>query len=657
MAEEPIEPGFDDTELDATIPDTPRVRLITIAIGCVITAIPLAWAIDFTLILGFEFFREQALAVVLGLAFAIIFLKHPASGGSSRTGPVPWYDMVLAVLGLGASLYLAYRYQELVNDFYFLRDESFAISVIIIPLIVEGLRRTAGWSLVGVLSVFLAYGFVGHLMPGKLEGKKQAANSLIAYLGVDNVALMGLPMVIVCMVVVLFIFMGRLLVVSGASNWFTDLAAALMGRSRGGSAKIAVVASGLFGSISGSAVSNVASTGVITIPLMRRAGYSAASAGAIEAVASTGGQIMPPIMGAAAFLMAELLEVTYAEVILAAVIPAILYYIAVFIQADLEAARLNIAPLPEDRIPPLLRVLKEGWFFTIPFIVLIVTLFSLNFPPEKAAFYAAVSIPIVSVIFGYKGYRMTPRELGVAIAESGRASVDIIMIGAMAGLIIGILEVTGLGFALTLVLTEIGKDSLFLLLVITAGVSILLGMGMPTSAIYFLLAVMVAQPLIQLGLDPMAAHLFVLYFGLMSMITPPVAIAAFTAAKLAGAPPMKTAMTAVRLGWVAYVMPFVFVLSPALIMRGTVIEVTVAVIAAVFGIWLGSAGMLGYFTKRLGPMMRALFLASGLALLFPIDIVDNGFVIRIAGALLGAVLIGRELMHKRRAAASASPAE
>ena len=631
--------------------------MITIAIGCAITAIPLAWAIDLTLLLGFEFFREQALAVVLGLAFGGIFLRFPASGGSSRTGPVPWYDLILAILGIGASFYLAYRYQELVNDFYYLRQEAFAISIIIIPLIVEGLRRTAGWSLVGVLSIFLLYSFIGHWVPGKLQGKQQAPDSLIAYLGVDNVALMGLPMVIVCMVVVLFIFMGRLLVVSGASNWFTDLAAALMGRSRGGAAKIAIVASGLFGSISGSAVSNVASTGVITIPLMRRAGYGAASAGAIEAVASTGGQIMPPIMGAAAFLMAELLEVAYVEVILAALIPAILYYIAVFIQADLEAARLGIDPVPEDRIPPLLRVLKEGWFFTIPFIVLILALFSFNMPPEGAAFYAAISIPIVSVIFGYKGQRMTVRELATAIAEAGRSSVDIIMIGAMAGLIIGVLEVTGLGFALTLVLTEIGKDSLLLLLLITAGVSILLGMGMPTSAIYFLLAVMVAPPLIKLGLDPMAAHLFVLYYGLMSMITPPVAIAAFTGAKIAGAPPMLTAMTAVRLGWVAYVMPFVFVMSPALIMRGSFLEVAIAFIAAFFGIWLGSAGLLGYFTKRLNPAVRALFFACGIALLFPIDIVDGGIVIRLAGAALGAVLIGREIIDKRRAAASTSAAE
>ena len=638
-------------------PEIPWVRILTIGLGAVITSIPLMWAIDFTLILGFEFFREQALAVILGLAFAIIFLRIPMLAGRPRPR-VPWYDLICAAVGFAACIYLAIRYQELVYDFYFHRTEAFAISIFIIPLVFEALRRTSGLSLVAVLSVFFVYAFLGHLVPGKLQGKEKHFEALFAYLGVDNVALFGLPMVIVSMVVVLFIFMGRLLLTSGASNWFTDLAAALMGRSRGGAAKIAVAASALFGSISGSAVSNVASTGVITIPLMRQGGYSAASAGAIEAVASTGGQIMPPIMGAAAFLMAELLEISYGEVILAAIIPALLYYIAVFVQADLEAARAGIAPLPEDKIPPLIRVLKEGWFFTVPFIVLIVALFSLNMPPEGAAFYAAVSIPIVSWLFGYKGKRMTLGELWNSICEAGRSSVDIIIIGAMAGLIIGILETTGLGFGLTLVLTEIGENSLFLLLVLTAGVSIMLGMGMPTSAIYFLLAVMVAPPLIKLGLEPLAAHLFVLYYGLMSMITPPVAIAAFTAAKLANAPPMQTAMTAVRLGWVAYVMPFVFVISPNLIMMGDPLDIVVAFVAAVLGVWIASAGMMGYLLRPIPGAVRPVYLVAGLSLLVPTELFDGAVAFRIGGAIVALLLLAHEFwVRKRSRVESASPAE
>ena len=284
-----------------------------------------------------------------------------------------------------------------------------------------------------MFSFFLAYAFVGHLMPGMLKGVEQNNVRLIAELGVTNVALLGLPLKIIVLTVVLFIWMGQLLLHTGASEWFTDFAAAVMGRSRGGSAKIAVVASGLFGSISGSAVSNVASTGVITIPLMRQAGYDAKSAGAIEAVASTGGQIMPPIMGAAAFLMAELLELEYTEIILAALLPSVLYYLAVFVQVDLEAAKNGIAPLPKDRIPPILRVAKEGWFFTLPYVVLIYTLFWMNMPPQQSAFWAAVTVAVVSLVFAYKKHRITPAQLWDSIAGCGRAAADIVVIGRDGG--------------------------------------------------------------------------------------------------------------------------------------------------------------------------------------------------------------------------------
>jgi len=485
-------------------------------------------------------------------------------------------------------------------------------------------------------------------MPGMLKGLEQNNVRLIAELGVSNVAILGLPMKIIVLTVILFIWMGQLLLHTGASNWFTDLAAALMGRSRGGSAKIAVVASGLFGSISGSAVSNVASTGVITIPLMRQAGYDAKSAGAIEAVASTGGQIMPPIMGAAAFLMAELLELEYTEIILAALVPSALYYLAVFVQADLEAAKKGIAPLPKDRIPPILRVMKEGWFFVLPYIILIYTLFSLNLPPQEAAFWAAISVAIVSIIFGYKGSRISPTQIWDSIAGGGRASADIVVIGAMAGIIIAILDRTGLGQALTLILASVGEDSLFLLLVLTALVSILLGMGMPTSAIYLLLATMIAPSLIKLGVNPIAAHMFVLYFGLMSMITPPVAIAAFAAASLAGSKPMETGMTAVRLGWIAYVIPFVFVLSPSLLGQGSTGDIILSAVTAFIGVWIASCGLIGYMFGPFSALTRILFFVAGILLLLPADAIPSGLLINGAGLVLGVIVVGRDYIKNRR---------
>lgn len=633
------------------------VKVLTLGLGALITIIVLTWAVELWLKIGFQWFDEQAMAVCLGLTLAIIFIRYPFSGGRDRPS-LPWYDAILAVVGLVTCIFLAYIYGDIEANPFAMRPTMFIIGIILIPMIWESLRRTTGWSLTIVFSVFFAYVFIGHLMPGMLEGKEQKFVRAIAELGVSNVAILGLPTKIIVLTVVLFIWMGQLLLHTGASEWFTDLAAAIMGRSRGGSAKIAVVASGLFGSISGSAVSNVASTGVITIPLMRQAGYDAKTAGAIEAVASTGGQIMPPIMGAAAFLMAELLELEYTEIILAALVPAALYYLAVFVQADLEAAKHGIAPLPKDRIPPLLRVLKEGWFFVFPYVVLIYTLFSLNMPPQESAFWAAICVGVVSLVFGYKGHRINLSQLWDSIANCGRQSAEIIVIGAMAGIIIAILDRTGLGQALTLILAAVGEDSLFLLLVLTAFVSILLGMGMPTSAIYLLLATMIAPSLVKLGVNPIAAHMFVLYFGLMSMITPPVAIAAFAAASLSGAKPMETGATAVRLGWIAYVIPFVFVLSPSLLGQGDLVHIIMATVTAFAGVWIASCGLIGYLFGPLSSLMRLLFFASGILLLLPADAIPNGLLVNAAGLVLAVIVVGKDRAanKERRKAAKAAAA-
>jgi TRAP transporter 4TM/12TM fusion protein len=628
------------------------VDIVTISLGVLIVAITVSFAADLTLLRQLEIPKEQALPLVLGSTFLIVFLRLPARRGAERR-QVPLYDIVLGSLGFLVCLYFSYIYIILIEDYFYYRDTAFIIGIIVIPLTVEALRRTAGWSLVAVLMVFLIYSVVGHLVPGDLQAQEKDPYKLVAYLAADNVALLGLPMNIVTYVVVLFVLMGQLLLRTGASEWFTDIATALFGRSRGGSAKIAVVASGLFGSISGSAVSNVASTGVITIPLMRNGGYSAQSAAAFEAVASTGGQIMPPIMGAAAFLMAELLEADYTDVILAAAIPAFLYYFAAFIQADLEAARLKIAPVPKDQIPSLLKVAKEGWFFLIPYVVLIIALFKYNVPPDGAALYASVSLPIVSWIFGYKGRRISLRDLANAVADTGRNSVDIIIIGAMAGLAIAIIETTGLGYAMTIVLLKVGQDSLLLLLVLTAIISIILGMGMPTTAIYLLLALMIAPPMIKLGVDPFAAHLFVLYFGLMSMITPPVAIAAFTAAKLANSSPMGTALTSCRLGWVAYVIPFVFVYEPSLIMQGSFIEIFLCFSSALIGIWVVSAGMLGYVFSKIGSVIRVICIISGLILILPVTIMPYGAVVKVVAAGAVCIILGLELVRNKHLKAEA----
>ncbi len=626
--------------------ESPMVNRLSLGLGALITFIAVTWAIDFWLGLGFTWYDEQAMIACLGLTLAVIFIRFPGGSVGERMS-IPWYDAILIILGIGVALYFVIIYDDIADNPFAMRPKAFVIGLIIVPLVWEALRRTAGWSLTLIFTVFIGYAFVGHYMPGMLRGVEQGTIDLVAFMGTSEVALIGLPLKIIVLTVVLFIWMGQLLLHTGASEWFTDVAAAMMGHSRGGSAKIAVVASGLFGSISGSAVSNVASTGVITIPLMRQAGYSAKDAAAIEAVASTGGQIMPPIMGAAAFLMAELLELSYTEIILAALIPSFLYYLAVFVQADLQAAKDGIAPLPKDRIPPMIRVMKEGWFFSAPFIVLIYALFWLNMAPQHAAFWAAITVAIVSLIFGYKKKRLTASQFWDAITGCGRSSAEIIVIGAMAGIIIGILDKTGLGQALTLILAMIGEDNLWLLLILTAFISILLGMGMPTSAIYLLLATMIAPSLIKLDVDPIAAHMFVLYFGLMSMITPPVAIAAFAAATLAGSKPMETGIAAVRLGWIAFIIPFVFVLSPSLLMDGGVFEVLIAFITACIGVWVASCGFIGYLFRPMGALFRLILVASGIALLLPGDAVPYGITVNVVGAIVAALLIGREYSVRR----------
>jgi TRAP transporter 4TM/12TM fusion protein len=570
-----------------------------------------------------------------------------ARAGTPRTA-IPFYDLAAAAAGLVMGLYLAFRYPALIDQSFYLKTEIFIIGIVLVPLSIEALRRTAGLSFAVIVTVFLIYAVFGEAVPGKLQARSQDLYNLLAYLTIDPVAMLGIPMTIICGIVVMFIFLGQLLLKSGASEWFTDIASALTGRRRGGAAKISVVGSSLFGMISGSAVSNVATTGVITIPLMKQSGYEPRVAGAIEAVASTGGQIMPPIMGAAAFLMAEFLQISYAEVVVAALVPAVLYYVAVFIFADLEAARKNIAPVPEELIPPLLRAFLDGWFFLIPIGLLVYTLFWLNRTPEQSALWAAGAVVAVNWIFGYKGRRLKPTDLLRAVRDTGIVVVDVVVIGAMAGIIIGIIDVTGLGFGLTFILVQFGQQSLLGLLLLTALVCIILGMGMPTTAIYLLVATLAAPPLVKLGIHPIAAHLFVFYFGLVSLITPPVAIAAFVAANLAGSQPMETAVQAVRLGWTALVVPFMFVMSPNLIMQGQPINILIAVITAFAGVWIATAGMLGYFFQPMKWPVRIGFLASGIALMIPNQAFAGAGFVELAGLVLAVVVVGGEFFATRK---------
>ena len=621
-------------------------RALSPWLGSFLATIAIIWASGLLTEFGFNLITEQVICGVLGLAFPLIFINTPPNNKSRNK--IPWYDSLAAIIGFSLGWYMFFRYPLLLDEFAYKPIETNIVGFFLVILTAESLRRTAGWSLLIILALFLLYGLFGDKVPGLLAGRALEINKFFPYLGIDTNALLGTPLIIIFTVVVIFIFLGQVLLRSGGSDFFTDLAAAIMGHSRGGSAKIAVVASGMFGSISGSAVSNVASTGVITIPLMRQGGYSPRVAGAIEAVASTGGQIMPPIMGAAAFLMAELADVLYQEVIIVAILPALLYYTSVFLQADLEAGKIGIKPIPAEQIPQILNVINAGWYFFMPFIILLTTLFWLNYPPETAALFGALSICLLGSLFKYNNKRLTPNILRICLQKTGEVSVDIIVIGAAAGLIIGVLEATGLSFGLTFMLVQVGEGNLLLLLLLTAVICIVLGMGMPTTAIYFLLAVLATQPMIDLGVEPLAAHLFVLYFGLMSMITPPVALAAFTAAKLANTNPMSTALSACQFGWPAFIVPFLFVLAPNLIMIGNWIDISIAFFTAIMGIWFTSAGIIGFLQTKLSPIQRILYVVGGLALLLPNQVFETNHVIEIAGAIICFTSFTFEKSNKKR---------
>jgi TRAP transporter 4TM/12TM fusion protein len=573
------------------------------------------------------------------------FLTLPARRGADRQ-TVPWHDVFFAALGFLSVAYIAVGYPELVLQIFTRPLEVWLPGLVVILLVLEALRRATGWVLVIIIAVFLAYALFGDIVPGRLQGRPQDWQLLAGYMAFDSNGILGLPISVAATIVIAFILFGSLLARTGGTRFFTDAAMLAMGRFRGGSMKIAVLASGLFGSISGSAVANVVGTGVITIPMIKRDGYPAHKAAAIEAVASTGGQLMPPVMGASAFLMAEFLSIPYSEIVLAALVPAVLYYVALFIQADLEAARLGISAIPRSELPSARKVMG-GVHFGLAFAVLIYALFALRWQPERAALLGAVSLIATSFVFGYEGKRPGVASILSSLSATGHSVVEIILISAASGLVIGVLNVTGLSFNLTYALVQIGSGSAIILLGLSAIVCIVLGMGLPTLGVYVLLAALVAPALIQVGIEPIAAHLYVLYFGMMSMITPPIALAAFAAASIAKTSAMKTGWAAMKFGWSAYVIPVLFVFSPTLLMIGAPFDIALAILTATIGVWLVSAALAGYFSNRLSPVARCLFGLSGLLALVPADTFPGAVWSDIVGVTAGIILMATEIMRAR----------
>ena len=564
--------------------------------------------------LGIRVWVEQYLALFLGLTLVTIFLTTPATK-KTPSDTLPWYDVVLCFPSLAVSAYAAINWPDIVDTGGIITPIRVALGIASVFLLLEATRRFFGWTLVVLVIVFIFYALFTSLFPGPFYGNSIRWQRLAISLYLDMNALFGITLKVAATIVLAFVVFGQLLFATGGGKSIIDFALTVFGKMKGGAAKVPVVASGAFGSLSGVAVANVYATGQLTIPLMKKHKVPPHVAGAIEAVASTGGLILPPVMGVVAFIMATFLNITYARVCIAAAIPAILYYLALYIQIDRFAARHGYERLPAKETPSLKKVVGEGWPFILPIGVLIYTLFVMGLEAETCALYSTGAIIIVSMF--KKAHRLTLRRFLDALESSGQGILEISVVCAIAGFIIGVVMFTGLGFSLTQVLVSLCRGNLFLLLIFAALMCIILGMGMPIVTVYIIVAIIIAPVLTSLGVSEMAAHMFVFYFGMLSFLTPPVMLSVYAAATLARANSWGTARLGMRLGIAAYIVPFAFVYDSSLLADGSPLQIAIGSITGIIGIGIMAIGLEGYLSEALKWFQRILLVIGGLALLVP----------------------------------------
>lgn len=574
-------------------------------------------------VLGFYPITPWVLYTVhLGLGAILIFMIYPMRRSAYKSLLASIIDYIFILLVLFAGSYLIIEMDELIYRIGVAPTPlDLLVSIILIGAVLEITRRTTGLILPILALIFILYAHYGKYIPGDLGHRGYSWDRILSYLNSMD-AIFSVPIGASATFVFLFILFGSFLGVTGGSRFFIDFAIGATGGKRGGPAKAAVVSSALFGSVSGNSVANVVSTGVFTIPLMKKIGYPSRYAGAVESVASTGGQIMPPILGSAAFIMAQLLGTSYLNIVYASIVPALLYFFTVMIMIDLQAAKLGLKGLPKNELPNIKNVLiKEGHLF-IPLLVLIFTMTILNTSPIKAAIWAIASTIIVS--FFKKHTRMTFSKLINCLADGAQSALGMIAACATAGLVIGVLNLTGAGLKFASLILSLAGDNLALALVMTMCATIILGMGLPTTAAYLITAAVVAPALIQMGVSPLAAHMFVFYFACLSAFTPPVALAAYAAAGIADAKPMQVAMTSMKIGIVAFIIPFVFVYGPAILLQGTPTQIIVSTLTALIGAFGLASGVEGWFIgKKANVLVRILLIAASLTLIVPGLITDT----------------------------------
>lgn len=582
-------------------------------------------------ILGFQPLGNAYLYYLIGIFLAAAFICFPAWSGARQK--VSWYDWVLAMLALASCGYLGHYGLIMIQQGweYSAPIEATISSAVLLVLVLEGVRRCGGWPLLFVALLFGTYPLYAGSMPGFLWGNEYSLPEIIRahVMGVESV--IGIPMQVVARLVIGFVVFGAALTVTGGGDFFMKFATSLMGKSRGGPAKVSVLSSGILGSLSGSVISNILTTGPITIPTMKKTGYPSHYAAAVEACASTGGTLMPPIMGAVAFIMASFLGVPYAEIMIAAFLPALLFYLALLFQVDIYAARHGLEGMPEDDIPSLKQTLKEGWPYLFALVMLIYMLLVMRLE-AYAPYYA--SLVLLGIALFKRQYRLSIGRLMQFLRELTTSVANLVAILAGIGLVVGGLSYTGVAGAFSRELLLYADGSIPLMLAAGAVTSFVLGMGMTVSACYIFLSILLAPALVNAGLNPLASHLFILYWGMMSYITPPVSLAAITAAGVAGSNATRTGLYAMRLGGILFILPFLFVLNPSLILQGELSKILLSIVTAVTAIWLLASAMEGYL-YRIGILawpQRLLALMAGAVLIYPgwiTDLIGFGLIVVI----------------------------
>lgn len=599
------------------------------------------WCIYVTLFA--TFLEEIRLTSFMGMIILMGFLIYPAKKGTQKVNYMPWYDIVMMLVGSAAFFYFTFNAETIVNQGTRFEWYQIAIGVVGILALIEVTRRCVGMPILIVAGFFILYAMIyGLTNPDFFLRLRYFIRNLFY----TKEGIFSTPVNVCSKYIVVFIIFGAFLERTGISNFFIELANCVAGRFAGGPAKVAVISSALCGMVSGSSVGNTVTTGSVTIPMMKKTGYAPEFAGAVEAASSTGGQIMPPIMGAAAFLMADFVGVPYSSIIGRAILPAILYFTGIFISVHLEAKRLNLSGIPKEKLPKMSHLLKKIYLL-LPLVMLVVWVSGNYMTMQKAASYAIVLSIVVSLFD--KENRITPHKVLDALVAGGKSTITVGAACGVAGIIAGTITMTGLANDLINAIVGIAGDKLIIALILTMLCCIVLGMGVPTTANYCIMAATTAPILIRMGVPTMAAHFFVFYFGIVADITPPVALAAYAGSAIAKSKPMKTAFNASKLAIAVFIVPYMFCYTPAMLLIDTTpLRVVQIAITAFIGVFAVASALEGYCFARMHMITRIVIAAGGLMLIHPALLTD---VIGIA--VVVATLVFNRVVEKKKYAAPA----